>query len=339
MRKKTGLKDIAEKVGVSIALVSYVMNNQEEEKRVGKKIAQTIREVAKELNYTTNHIAKSLKTKKTHTIGFVVAEINYRFTTGVTRAIEAECQKFNYTVIFGSAHENPKMFAEIINVLLNRQVDGLILVPVEKCEKQIEYLNKNEVPFVLIDRILPNVEANLIAIDNYNAAYRATKHLITTGHRRIGIVTYKTSLLHLLDRERGYLTALEEAALEIDPQLIKRLPDSLNSHDVKTYVDELLALQSECDSIFFATNTLAVNGLRHINALNIKVPERLGIVSFDDSEAFELFYCPITHGIQPLEEIGRIAVNTLLDVMNHKKTKRQIILESGFHIGKSCGET
>ncbi len=338
MSKKTALKDIAKRVGVSTALVSYVINNLDEEKRVGKEIAAKIREVAKEMNYTTNQIAKSLKTRKTNTIGFVVADINYRYTTGVTKAIEAECQKSNYTVIFGSAHEDPKKFSEVINVLIDRQVDGLILIPVEKCEAQIEYLKNSDIPFVLLDRILPNLETNLIAIDNYASAYRATKHLIKTGHKRIGFVTYKTSLIHLLDRKRGYHEALKNAGITTDPQLIKELP-GLQHTEMNGCIDELAAMSPQCDSIFFATDTLAVNGLSRINALKIRVPERMGIVSFDESEAFELFYCPITHGRQPLEEIGRMAVSTLLDVMHHKKTKRKIILEAGFHIGNSCGET
>ncbi|MBA4167978.1 MAG: LacI family DNA-binding transcriptional regulator [Chitinophagaceae bacterium] len=338
MRKKTALKDIAERIGVSTALVSYVLNNQEEEKRVGKEIALKIREVAKEMNYTTNQIAKSLKTRKTNTIGFVVADINYRFTTGVTRAIEAECQKFNYTVIFGSSHEDPVRFAEVVNVLVNRQVDGLILIPVEKCEEQIEYLKQYEIPFVLIDRILPNVDANLIAIDNVSAAFQATRHLIRTGHKRIGMVTYKTTLMHLQDRKKGYFDALEAAGIRPDENLVKEIPDHHNEQHLNTCLDELMKLLPKCDSVFFATDTLAVNGLRHINALKINVPKRLGIVSFDASEAFELFYCKITHGRQPLEEIGRLAVNTLLDVMKHKKTKRKIMLETDFHIGQSCGE-
>lgn len=338
MKRKSALKDIAQKVGVSTALVSYVLNNQEEEKRVGKEIALKIRQAAIELNYTTNQIAKSLKTRKTNTIGFIVADINYRFTTGVTKAIEAECQKFNYTVIYGSSQENSKKFADLVNILVDRQVDGLILVPVENCTKQIEHLTKHEVPFVLIDRILPDVEANIIAIDNAKAAYQSTLHLIRTGHKRIGLISYKSSLLNLLDRKKGFLNALVDSGLEPDTQLIKEIADKHVNEDVKLSIDQLLALSPPCDSIFFATDTLAVDGLRHINALHINVPERLGIVSFDESEAFELFYCPITHGRQPLEEIGRIAVDTLIDAMQNSKTRRKILLETDFLIGKSCGE-
>lgn len=337
MGKKPALKDIAKKVGVSTALVSYVMNNLDEEKRVGKEIAQRIREAAREMNYTTNQIAKSLKIRKTNTIGFVVADINYRYTTGVTKAIEAECQKSNYTVIFGSAHEDPLKFREVVNILINRQVDGLIIIPVENCEEQIESLKKDDIPFVLIDRILPNLEANLITIDNYALAYRSASHLVKTGHKRVGFVTYKTSLIHLLDRKRGYLDALSHAGLEPDPTLIKELSGRQKT-EMNDCIDELANSSAACDSIFFATDTLAVNGLSRINALGIKVPDRLGIVSFDESDAFELFYCPITHGRQPLDEVGRMAVSTLLDVMDNKKTRRKILLESDFRIGKSCGE-
>ena len=110
------------------------------------------------------------------------------------------------------------------------------------------------------------------------------------------------------------------------------------NEEVKLSIDQLLVLSPPCDSIFFATDTLAFDGLRHINALHINVPERLGIVSFDESEAFELFYCPITHGSQPLDDIGRVAVNTLIDLMKHSKIRKKILLETDFHIGKSCGE-
>jgi LacI family transcriptional regulator len=338
MKKKSSLKDIAEKVGVSAALVSYVLNNLEKEKRVGKEVALRIRKAAKELNYTTNQIAKSLKTRRTNTIGLIVADINYRFTTGVTKAIEAECQKHNLTVIYGSSGENKSKFAELIRVLVDRQVDGLIIVPVEQSAKEIDYLNKHEIPFVLIDRILPGVKANLIAVDNTEAAHRATNHLIRTGHTRIGFISYHSHLINLQDRKKGFLSALKEAGQKQDRRLIQEISDRNISDEVKHSVDRLLSFSPAADSIFFATDTLAVEGLRHINALKIKVPEKLGIVSFDESEAFDLFYCPITHGRQPLNEIGRMAVTTLLEVMKHSKTRKKVLLKSEFVIGKSCGE-
>jgi LacI family transcriptional regulator len=339
VKKKIALKDIAKKVGVSTALVSYVLNNKDEEKRVGRAVAKKIRKVALELNYRINHIAQSLKTKKTKTIGIVVADINYRFTSRVMKAIESECRKLHYTVIFGNSEENLERFTEAVNVLVDRQVDGLILVPVEKCDGQLAYLRDNEIPFVLIDRFIPIANANTIAVDNLKTAYRCTQHLISTGHKRIGIITYKTSLIHLHDRKNGYLQALKDAKIRVDNKLVKEIRDKDINDAVKHALDELLSLKPACDAIFFTTDTLAIDGLRQINYLKIKVPDQLGIVSFDESEVFELFYCPITHARQPLERIGQIAVNTLVGVINQNKTTRVISLETDFIIGKSCGES
>lgn len=338
MKKKIALKDIARQVGVSTALVSYVLNNQEEEKRVGKAIAEKIRIAAKELNYRPNQIAKSLKTSKTHTIGLIVASINYRFTTGITSAVEAEAKKNNYTVIFGSSDENHEKFEELTNVLVNRQVDGLILVPVENSEDQIEYLKKHEVPFVLVDRIFPKIKTNYVGLYNFKAAYESVTHLIRMGHTRIMFINYKTSLFHLHERNRGYYQAMKDHKLIVHSRYHQEIRKNHFWDDMQKSVKSLVSKSTNCDAIFFATDTLAINGLKIINAMHLKVPDDLAVMSFDEAEAFELFYCPVTYARQPLESMGKMAVDMLIKVMNDKTFCEQIYLESDFHIGKSCGE-
>src|SRR4051812_15043798 len=211
--KRAGLKDIAQEVGVSTALVSYVLNNKEEEKRVGKEIAKKIRSAAKKLNYRPNQIAKSLKISKTHTIGLVVASLNYRFTNGIISAIEAQARSNHYTVLLGSSDEDKEKFTELINVLIHRQVDGLILLPVENSDDQIKYLKKHEVPFVLIDRIFPGIKTNWIALDNFKAAYQSIAHMIKVGNKRIGFINLKNSMYHLQERTRGYEQAMKDHKL------------------------------------------------------------------------------------------------------------------------------
>jgi len=337
MKKKASLKDIASKVGVSTALVSYVLNGREQEKRVGSDMVKKIRAAAAALHYTPNRIARSLRTKKTNTIGFVVADIDYRFSSGVMKAIEEECLKYNWTVIYGSSGENPKKFAELLKVLVDRQVDGLIIVPVEHCNKQIEELTKQRFPFVLIDRILPGIDANMITVQNEQMAFFCTGHLMQKNFRRIGYISYQSSLLNLADRKKGYVSALTQMG-EYDPQLVKELPNLNRDEEVKVAIDELLALSPACDAIFFATDTLAVSGLRHVNALGIKVPEQLGILSFDESEAFELYRCPITHGRQPLDRIARLALHTLQRAINGMVGRDNHMLDMTFIEGKSCRE-
>jgi LacI family transcriptional regulator len=336
--KKVGLKDIAEHVGVSIALVSYVLNGQAEIKQVSKENAAKIKKAAEELNYRPNQIAKSLKMLKTHTIGLVVADINYRFSTGITRAIEAEAKKENYTVLFGSSNESEETFAELVNVLINRQVDGLILVPVENSQDQIKMLQKAEIPFVLIDRNFPEIKTNHIALDNHKAAYDATMHLIKQGHQRIAFFNYNTTFFHLHERNRGYLDALKDNGIAFNADWLQEINSANRYADIQQAIDKVLNLSQPCDAVFFATDTLAINGLKYLNKLKVNVPGQVSILSFDESEAFELFYCPVTHLQQPLEAMGQAAVNTLVELMNHNKINKQLSLVSDLVVGRSCRE-
>lgn len=338
MKKRTVLKDIALYVGVSTASVSYVLNNQEEEKRVGKDIAAKIRNAAKKLNYHPNQIARSLKISKTHTIGLIVASINYRFTTGITSAIEGEARKNNYTVIFGSSDEDQQKFSEIVNVLINRQVDGLILVAVENSQKKIKEIEMRGVPFVMVDRIFPEIKTNYVGIDNYKAAYQSIVYLIESGYRRIGFINYKTSFFHLQERNKGYHEAIKDYGLDQTLNLHREVSKLTFQDDIKNSINDLIRGSPRCDAIFFATDTLAVNGLKIINELKIEVPEEIAVMSFDESEAFDLFYCPVTHARQPLEEMGKKAVEMLMNVMDNKKFCKQIYLESTLVKRRSCGE-
>lgn len=336
--KKIGLKDVAQHVGVSVALVSYVLNGQAEEKQVGKEVAERIRIAANELNYVPNQIAKSLKTQRTHTIGLVVADINYRFSSGITRAIEAEAKRKNFTVIFGSSNESSAKFDEIVNVLVNRQVDGLILVPVQGSEETILRLQRSEISFTLIDRNFQNILTNSILLDNYKAAYDSVNYLIKTGHQRIAFINYETTLFNLLERNRGYKDALKANGLKADDHLLQKIGGLNPKADTAKSINRLMAAEGNCDAIFFATDRLAIFGLQHLNELKLNIPKDISVFSFDAAEAFDLFYCPVTHASQPLEKMGKLAVNSLLDIINKNKIINQVYLETEFVLGKSCRE-
>jgi len=338
MKKNVSLKDIANHLGVSASLVSYVLNGHAEKKRVGDEVAKKIIATAEKLNYQPNHIAKSLKTKKSQTIGLIVGDIHYRYTTGITRAVESEAKKNHYTVIIGNSHEDLQTLSELIHVLINRQVDGLIIVAAEKAEAEIGYIKKREVPFVLIDRNFPGISASFIGIDNFLIAYKATEYLIKQGRSHIAFVNYNTSFFHLQERNRGYFQALNDNELHAKNSLHKEIRKSNYEEDVKHAISSLTSGAVLCDAIFFATDTLAITGLKNLVDLKINVPRDLSVFSFDESDSFALFGCPITHYRQPLEDIGKSAVNLLFDIMNDNKIVKQKLLESKLVKGKSCGE-
>ncbi|MEJ7766637.1 MAG: substrate-binding domain-containing protein [Chitinophagaceae bacterium] len=338
MRKKISLKDIAKKVGVSTALVSYVLNNQKEG-RISKIVAQKIRDTAKELNYSTNQIAKSLKTNKTYTIGLIVSDISNPFSSSLARIIEDEAAKSDYTVIFGSSDENAERSFKLINVLLDRQVDGFIIAFAADSEQQINYLQGMEIPFVLIDRYFPGMNVSHVAINNYRAAYMAVKHLIDNGNKRIGMVTYKSTLVNLLDRKKGYIGALSDHNLLIEEDWIKEVGIGNNQEEIETAFDQLLSSPGKVEAVLFGSNILSTHGLKYINKHHIKVPDDLAIVSFDQSDASSLFYAPLTHIKQPLEEMGQLVTNILLQVFDKNREITQVNMDTDLIIGQSSLRT
>jgi LacI family transcriptional regulator len=338
MKKKVSIKDVAQAVGVSTALVSYVLNNKEKEARVGKEIAQVIRDTARKLDYQPNQIAKSLKSGKSQTIGLIVADISNPFFANLARTIEDEAKKDNYTVIFGSSDENADKSWDLINVLIKRQVDGFIIAPTEKSEEQIKYLVDQNVPFVLIDRYFPEIDTNYVTTDNYQASYEAVGHLIKTGHRNIGLIVYDSQLVHMKERTRGYLDALKDNNLLTDVSLIRKVNFNNLKEDIENKINELLYSKPSIDSLFFATNTLALNGLKFLFKHNYRIPDDLAVVCFDEGDAFDFFYSPLTFVDQPLVEVGKEAVRILVDEMkNNKNSKRQIAISSKLVVGKSSG--
>lgn len=319
MKKNVSLKDIAEHVGVSTALVSYVLNNKLKD-RINKDVAAKIRQAAEELNYRPNQIARSLKAQKTFTIGLIVADIANPFSSQIARIIEDEAKHYGYSVIFGSSDESAEKTRDLIKLLLDRQVDGLIIALPEHTEEQVRYLSKIDVPFVLIDRYYPSIPTNSVSINNFSAAQKAIRHLQENGHRRIGVVAYETSLFHLNERIRGAEDLLAENAL-----IGKVGIDNINN-DVKTAIDGFLADPNPVDSIFFTTNLLTVSGLKYINSLGIKIPEQLAIVGFDETDAFDLFYAPVSYVKQPMAELGNEAVRLLLNSIENKELSEKVEL-------------
>lgn len=327
MPRKTSLKDIAQVVGVSTTLVSYVLNNQKEN-RIGKEVAQRIRLVARELDYQPNQIAKSLKTNRTRTLGLVIADIANPFASSLARIIEDEADKQNYTVIFGSSDENPQKCQKLLTTLLNRQVDGLLIAATEGMESQLTELKQRGVPFVLIDRYFPALTTNYVALDNHQAMYAAVRHLLDAGYRRIGMVSYKTSLFHISERVRGYRTALAESGITARKRWLREVSNETVQTEMAKAIHDLTTGQHPADAIVFASNTLAIHGLKQLNALPLRIPDDVAVVSFDDADINDLFYSPLTYVRQPLLEMGQLATKILLDALAANNRTTQANLEA-----------
>jgi LacI family transcriptional regulator len=335
-KKRVSLKDIADKVGVSTALVSYVLNGQEKEKRVGAEVVIKIRKAMEEMNYKPNFIARSLRYGTTQTIGLIVTDIANPFFSSMARHIEDEAYKSGYTVIIGSSDETCAKSDLLVETLLNRQVDGFIVVPAEGCEECLRQLIEDKVPVVMVDRYVPGLVSNHVVLDNYSASYNATMHLINKGYKNIGLVAYKSYLIHMRERVRGYEEAMKAKGLE--KQIwIKYIRFNHLKSEINKVIEAIGSKEdNNIDALFFATNTLSMAGLYKIHSLGIKVPEELAIIGFDGNEAFDFFYSPITYVKQPVDEMGKEAVRILLDQMNGSKKISHVNLMSQLILRDSC---
>jgi LacI family transcriptional regulator len=324
--KRVSLKDIADNVGVSTALVSYVLNGQEKEKRVGAEVVKKIRKALQEMNYKPNLIARSLRYGKTQTIGLIVTDIANPFFSSMARYIEDEASKYGYTVIIGSSDENYEKSDILVNTLLNRQVDGFIIVPADGGFGYLKNLVEDNVPLVMVDRYIPEVPSSYVVLDNFTASYDATIHLINKGYTHVGLIAYKFSLNHMKDRIRGYEEAMKTKGLEknIWTKLIR-------FNHIKSDIDKAIEAVKKkevdkIDALFFATNSLSLAGLYKIHEIKLKVPGDVAIIGFDGHEAFDFFNPPLSYVKQPVDEMGKEAVRILIDQIKGSKKMSHIHL-------------
>lgn len=334
-KKKVSLKDIAQEVGVSTALVSYVLNGLAKEKRVGKELVDKINQAAKALNYQPNQIARSLRKGSTNTLGLIVADISNPFFAQLARVIEDEAARHNYTVVFGSSDENCKKSESLIDTLLNRQVDGLIVAPTEGCADHIISLSNREVPIVLVDRYLPELSTSHVVLNNYQATYSAIEHFLLKGFTKIKLVAYKSTMIHMQERIRGYREAMQKNGLAKD-STVKEVRYNHIRSDMEKILAEV-ASEKNTDAVLFATNALSLEGLYAIRKNNLRVPEDIGVIGFDGHEAFDFINPSLTYIQQPLVEMGRESVKILIDQINGSKKIVQVVLKSQLIVRGSCG--
>lgn len=336
------LGDIARELGVSKSLVSFVLNGRGNAMRISAELQEKVKKKSKELGYKPNQLARGLRKGKTDTIGLVIPDISNPFFAKITRAVENEAKANGYNVIFCSSDESKEFSRDSIELLKDRQVEGLILVPTYNFLEEISMLKEEKFPFVLIDRYFHRLKTNSITIDNYSATKQAINHLISLGHKKIGCLSFLPHFLHIQDRVDGYKDALKEAGIELNPKWLKNLPYDHMEAEIESYIEQMTSGEDKLDAIYFSANVIGMTSMEYINRKKIKIPEDLSIICFDDPEALRIFQVPITTIRQPTEEIGSQAVKILLDDIKNDKSKQNIYqtvqLDADFIIRESCGK-
>lgn len=314
---RVSIKDIAERLNVSASTVSFVLNGKEKEMKISKEMAERVRNMAKELNYTPNMAARSLRTNKTKTIGLIVADISSPFFSKLARHIENIASKKKYQVIFGSSDESQEKFETLCDVFIGKGVDGMIVVPPlgGKCalQKLIDY----KMPLVVVDREAEQLPINTVMMDNHEAAYLLTKHLIEQGEKKIGLIGHNRSFSNVIARHSGYLKALQEYGHTMDDELTQFVSLDGFAEENRKALDILLA--KDIDSILFATNKTGRQTLHLLKQKGLINSLRYASIDlFEECELSDITLCSIE---QPLDIMSEKALAILFEQIENPKYK------------------
>jgi LacI family transcriptional regulator len=326
--KKVSLKVIAKELGVSAATVSLVLNGKNKNGRVSEEMSKKIIDKAAELNYIPNSLAKGLKMGHSKSIGLIVADISNVFFGTLALHIQNYAEKEGYTVIIGNTNEKLEEMEKMITFLNSRQVDGLIITPAERSEFLIELVMESKKPLVLVDRGFPDLDVPSVLINNYEVCYLSTKQLIEQGYKNPVFITYKQDQFHTNERKRGFMEAMEDTA-HFDTDNVKEVSYHCLQDDMDKAIAQLLDSGKKVDTIFFATNTISMAGVKSLLKRGLLIQKDIQVMCFDETDAINLFPFRVPFIKQPIEEMAKKALELLIyQIENVEIESKKLFLEA-----------
>jgi len=317
------LKMVAERARVSVNTASRAINNKPDINLGTKK---RVLQIAKELGYVRNDTAVALRTKKTGTIGVVIADNRNPFYAEVLNGMEEAAREKNYHIILANTQRDYNKEEEAINLLLNKRVDGLLIAPVQDRDDDIKNLIDANIPFVIVGRDFENINVDAVYNDEVKGGFLATEYLIKKGHKRIALINgflYKSPARGRLE---GYKRAFKEYGIPFDNALV-----SVGDIDVKDgheRTKQLFEKGLDFTAIFAYNDMMAFGAIQAIREKGLKIPEDIGLVGYDDIPFNSLTNPTLTTIRLKKQELGTKSVTLLLSRINGKRKKmKKVILD------------
>jgi DNA-binding LacI/PurR family transcriptional regulator len=310
------IKEVADLAGVSVGTVSHVITGSVP---VSELLRVKVHAAIQELDYHPNHVARSLKTSKTRTLGIIVPDMTISFFPQIIHGAEIAARERRYSVIAANSMESSDRQSELLSLFRSQQVEGILVViaaaptPVDQMARLIEA----GVPVVCLDRVPDKIPVDSVSVDDIAAAELGTDHLLKNGYRRIAIVTGPLTLQNESRRLQGYMQSLRRAGLPPDAALIWQ--GNLKADDLAAMCCEGVSNPStRPDAILCTNGPTALGALRGLRARGLKTPDDIGFVTFDELTVDDLFSPAITAIVQPAYEIGSRAADILLDRIENR---------------------
>ncbi len=334
------IKDVAKQAGVSYATVSRALNNKSVVKSETRK---NILNIARELNYRPNAIARGLVKKRTYSIGLIIPDITNPFFPEVASGVEDRANESGYSVFLCNTNWERNREIRYIYLLFEKRVDGIIIAPVSNSKKVDCFkgvLNK-DIPVVYLSNTPQDGEYNSVIIDNVRGAFLATKHLIESGYKEIGFIGAPDESLSIDERLEGYKLAFKEYGMEINNKYIK-FGDFKQETGYKI-IKRMITEGNYPNAILAENDLLALGVMQGVKDMGLIIPEDVAVVGFDDIRLASFPEIQLTTVYQPKYKIGKIAIEILLEEIEKKDEakvnintiNKRIVLEPDLIIRKS----
>lgn len=325
------MDDVASRAGVSTSTVSHVLNGT---RKVSPATVQAVQQAIQALGYIPNTLARSLARSSTSTIGVAISALSNHYFSETVHAIETECAKHGYMMLFVDTHDDPEQELRVVTALHHRRVDGIVLAP-SNGSKALEYLRANEIPAVLVDRMMSE-QFDQVGVDNAEPTQALIEHLIAHGHRRIGFIAGREGFSTTNERVAGYRAALHVAGLAFDPQLL--VNGGSNTEPARLATAQLLGLAAPPTAIMAGNNLMTLGAMHALRDAHIAVPGQMALVGFDDFDWADFFVPRLTLIAQPVKALGARAVGLLLQRMASPTAPPQRVrLAPTLQLRDSCG--
>ncbi len=330
---KITIVDVAAEAGVSFGTVSRVINN---DVHVKQETRERVQDAMQRLGFVANRQARSLAGGKSNSIGVLVPDLGTGYIGELIRGIDAELSLTDLDLILYTTHRTASKEASYVANLAKGMVDGLLLVLPRSPSDFIGTLSQHNFPFVLIDHQgTGQEECPAVGATNWQGAYNATEHLLRLGHQRIGFITGSMDLGCAVDRLDGYRSALKTHHLPETPELVYE--GTFNQPDGFTGASALLELPQPPTAIFASNDVMAMGVMDAVRDRGLRIPDDVSVVGFDDIPQASLVRPGLTTVRQPLEKMGRVATQMLLDLLRHPQKKAdRIELPTELILRDSC---
>jgi LacI family transcriptional regulator len=315
--KSLSIKDIAVKAGVSITTVSFIINGKARDKSISEAVIKKVEKIIVESGYKPNQIARSLRTGNSNIIGLIVEDISNSFFSRIARLIEDKAYKKGYKIIYSSTENRIEKAKELINMFKSRKVDGYIISPIKGLEEDIQQLMADNKPVILFDRNLPDLNTNYVGADHFKATYHSVEHFIKQGKKKISLITIDIDVQQITERLAAYKKALTDYDIPYDEKLVLKVHFNQNENETMVQMAKLFQTE-EIDAVLFATNYLAISGLKVLKQTGKKIGDDFSVIAYDDHEVFELHTPGISAVQQPLEEIAETVIQLILSQLSSK---------------------